>query len=169
MGHIVPKLLITTVFKPHKISSNNNNFNSAFIWVYLAFGRTNLERVIHFGAITPGLFRWKQFNENDRNIYEMTFCYLLEHKFYKCYSKAKKSTRWHRRREKEYTKDSFPFLLLSVYSSYSSNLIFWSSLKLPSACCALLLCATDSCGLHSRNTIDCTCMACQGAPKSFSL
>lgn len=48
----------------------------------MAFARTNLEKVIHFRAITPGLFRWGQFNENDDNNYEMTFCYLLEHEYY---------------------------------------------------------------------------------------
>lgn len=89
MGHIVPKLLITTVFKPYKVSSNIN-FHSSFIRVYLAFGRTNLEKVIHFRAITPGWFRWGQFNENDHNNYEMTFCYLLEHEFYECFPPPKK-------------------------------------------------------------------------------
>lgn len=80
-----------------------------FIGVYLAFGRTNLEKVIHFGAITPGLLRWGQFNENVPNNHEVTFCCLLKHSFYECLlkKKEKKSTRWHRRRVKEYIKDLF--------------------------------------------------------------
>lgn len=48
--------------------------------VYLAFGRTNLEKVIHLGAITSGLFRWGHLNDNDHNNYEMTFYYLQKYK-----------------------------------------------------------------------------------------
>lgn len=57
IGHIAPKLLITTVLKPYKISLNIK-FHSGFIRVYLAFGRANLGKVIRFRTITPGLFSW---------------------------------------------------------------------------------------------------------------
>lgn len=52
----------------------------------------------------------------------MTFCYLSEHEFYECFPK-KKSTRWQKRKVKEYIKESSTFLLLSVFIFFKFSIL----------------------------------------------